>query len=85
MKKNIFLYLLFLTFECCCFAVIFLYFETTLIAPLVLLIIIFATTIISFIKTVFIGKKYIKIEDGKLLIKRREDIILSFNKMKLKN
>ena len=44
------------------------------------LIIIFATTIISFIKTVFIGKKYIKIEDGKLLIKRREDIILSVNK-----
>lgn len=62
MKKNIFLYLLFLTFECCCFAVIFLYFETTLIAPLVLLIIIFATTIISFIKTVFIGKKYIKMQ-----------------------
>lgn len=80
MRKNIFLYLLFLIFECCCFAVIFLYFETTLIVPLVLLIIIFATTIISFVKTVFIGKKYIKIEDGKLLIKRKENIILSVNK-----
>ena len=40
-------------------------------------------TIISFIKTVFIGRKYLKIEDDKLLIKQKEKIIASINKNEL--
>ena len=85
MKNNIFMYLMVLILECV-LVVMLLYafsFEKYLIIPIIILSIFLIITIISFIKTVFIGRKYLKIEDDKLLIKQKEKIIASINKNEL--
>lgn len=85
MKNNIFMYLMVLILECV-LVVMLLYafsFEKYLIIPIIILSIFIIITIISFIKTVFIGRKYLKIEDDKLLIKQKDKIIASINKNKL--
>lgn len=85
MKNNIFMYLMVLILECV-LVVMLLYafsFEKYLIIPIIILSIFIIITIISFIKTVFIGRKHLKIEDDKLLIKQKDKIIASINKNKL--
>lgn len=85
MKNNIFMYLMVLILECV-LVVMLLYafsFEKYLIIPIIILSIFIIITIISFIKTVFIGRKYLKIEDDKLLIKQKDKIIASINKNEL--
>ena len=85
MIKNIFIYLLVLIFECGLIAwfVYILDSDKYFIIPIIIFSIFVVITIISFIKTVFIGRKYLKIEDDKLLIKQKEKIIASINKNEL--
>lgn len=85
MKNNIIMYLLALILECG-LVVMFLYvfdFDKYLIIPIIILSIFIIITIISFIKSVFIGRKYLKVEDDKLLIKQKERTIASINKSEL--
>ena len=85
MIKNIFIYLLDLVLECG-LVIWFLYnvgSNKYLIIPIIAVSILIISTIICFIKTVFIGRKYLKIEDDKLLIKQKEKIIASINKNEL--
>ena len=85
MKYNIFMYLQILIIECGLIAwfVYNLGSNKYLITPIIIFGIFLIITIISFIKTVFIGRKYLKIEDDKLLIKQKEKIIASINKNEL--
>ena len=85
MKFNIFIYLLDLIIECG-LVIWFLYnvgSNKYLIIPIIAVSILIISTIICFIKTVFIGRKYLKIEDDKLLIKQKDKIIASINKNEL--
>ena len=74
MKFNIFIYLLVLIFECGLIAwfVYILDSDKYFIIPIIIFSIFVVITIISFIKTVFIGRKYLKIEDDKLLINKKK-------------
>ncbi len=85
MIKNIFIYLLCLIIECGLIAwfVYNLGSDKYFIISITVVSILLIITIISFIKTVFIGRKYLKIEDDKLLIKQKEKIIASINKNEL--
>jgi len=85
MKKNIFVYFLVLILECGLVTMLLYAFYSYkyLIIPIIILSIFIIITIISFIKTVFIGRKYLKIEDDKLLIKQKEKTIVSINKNEL--
>lgn len=70
MIKNIFIYLLCLIIESGLIAwfVYNLGSDKYFIISITVVSILLIITIISFIKTVFIGRKYLKIEDDKLLI-----------------
>ena len=91
--KKIPRYLLSLFIESCLLLVgIFFFFESSikaLIILIILLIIMIAITIILLLKSAFEYevemKKDIKIEDDKLLITQKDNIILSFNKNNLEN
>lgn len=86
MKDHIFMYLLALIPECGLVVMLLYAFDSDdyLIIPIIILSVFIIITIISFIKTVFIGRKYLKVEDDKLLIKQKERIIASINKNELK-